>query len=256
MKRLIIISTFVTLTCACMLLFFSCSTLKREQRQYNRQLKKSERQADKGGFQECYDIVDLYTCHEPYTRPTKEQQIKLIKYCKKGIELDTVSGANYDDMTLAFFYSHLADYTLDIKEKYSYYRKAAKLNDADSQWITGLYYLDGIGGANIDGRGGQIKNDSALYWIKQAYNNGNTQATHFLGNIYLTGKYMYTDIVKADTSVAIYYYKKACILGDSRMGSCDSVVSYYKRNKNLKDTTDLSIYSELVKRRSQFKGYK
>lgn len=232
-------------------LFFSCSTLKKDHRHAVRQFKKLERKADKGGYQECFNIVSLYTCHEPNTRPTKDQQIKLIKYCKKGIALDT----NIDEMRLPFFYYHLAEYTQNIKEKYSYYRKAARLNDADAQWISGLYYLEGRGGQTIEDRSGVIKNDSALYWIKQAEINGHAYAANFLGNIYLTGKYIYGDVVKADTLVALYYYKKSCILG-SRKEACDSVVSFYKRNKNLKDTSELTIYSELAKHLSQYRGYK
>ncbi len=198
-------------------------------------IKKTERLADKGSVSDCYRVVEYYTCHKYYIPVTKDQEQKIIKYCIKGLSLDTAYSERY------FFYKELAYYTDKREEQYASYKKAAVLNDGEAQWIVGLYYLEG--------REKEINNDSALYWLKRAatgnYYMYGAMANNELGNIYSKGK-----IVKQDSLTALYYYKKACVcFGNfSNLPACNTVISYYKNKSNSIDTTELAIYTEIARK--------
>ena len=217
-----------------LILFASCS-----------QIRHIERLADKGDITFCDYAVNYYSTHTYKTE--QKRQEKIIKYCKKGLSLKVDTNKFNQAYDYADFYRELANSPLiNKKDKYLYYQQGAKYNDNESQWIIGLYYLEGTGG--------QIKNDSALYWFNKA-SNGNDNyygaaATKELANIYYEGK-----LVKADTMKAVYYYKRACAcFGESSdFIACDSVIAFYKKQKNIKDTTELSIYSELER---QLRGEK
>ena len=194
------------------------------------QYKKLERKANKGDASSNKLLVELYS--EEYSAGLMHMDNKIsdkiIFWSKKGLQLKDA------DSTDKYIYlMQLGDFSNDKKEKYSYYKQAALYGCTEAQWIIGLYYLEG--------RKDVPKNDSAFYWINKAAND-NVNAINMLGNIFSQGK-----ILKADTLLGLYYYKKACACfgKSSILSACDSVIAYYKRNKNLKDTSELGIYSEL-----------
>lgn len=207
-----------------LLFFLSCSTVE-----------KLERKADKGDLSSCYDLVELYSSCDYYTTDRKMQE-KLYKYSEKGISIAIDTNIYDQNIFYGKFYRELAKSAFTAKRlKYAYYLKAAKFEDNESQWVIGLYYLEG--------RDGQIQNDSAIYWIEKASKYSAIASTK-MGDIYSDGI-----LVKADTSKAIYYYKKscACYKESSDLLACEKVISFYKNQKKLKDTTELAIYSELAR---------
>jgi TPR repeat protein len=212
-----------------LLFFISCSNIK-----------KLERQADKGDLNACYQIVTLYASSD-YSPTDKKAQEKIIKYSKKGltIPVDT-SKYNMDDFYGTFYGEIAKSFLTKETEKKFYYQKAAQYGNGESQWIVGLIYMDG--------RGIKINTDSAYYWIKKTYEGNDFHysaiAADQLGDFYMEGK-----LVKADTLTALYYYKKscACYREYSDALACDKVITFYKNQKNLKDTTELAIYSELAR---------
>jgi TPR repeat protein len=190
-----------------------------------------EGQANKGDSFSNKLLVERYVEEYELSHKTLELSTKIIYWSKKGLLLK-----DSDTLDKAFYLHQLGRFTADNKEKYSFYKQAALFGDVQGQWITGLNYLEG--------QTRPIKNDSAFYWIKKASDNGYECATKALGDIYYEGK-----IIKPDTLTAIYYYKKACACYGNRsvLAACDSVIVHYKRNKNLRDTSELGIYSELAR---------
>lgn len=222
-----------TFTVLVLFLFLSCSNIKY-----------IERKADKGDITFCLYTVIHYTEQTDYKTDKKAQE-KIIKYCKKGLSISIDTNSYNPKMDYAIFYRELAKSSLTKKtEKYAYYLKAAEYGDGESQWIASLYYLDG--------KGGKTDNDSALYWMKKAAN-GNSYiysslAEKELGDIFMEGK-----LVKPDTLIALYYYKKSCACNReySNLLGCDKVVEFYKKQANLTDTTELAIYEELRRQLSR-----
>jgi TPR repeat protein len=202
-----------------------------------------EKRANRGDLNACYSIVEKENNYF-HKKPNNKQKEKIIKYCIKGIEIDT----NYQFGS--FFYINLAKNISNKSKSYFYYQKAANLNDAEGEWITGLNYLEGHTVIT--------NNDSALYWINRASLNENNLhyaaiASTELGDLYKEGK-----ICKADSLLSLHYYKQACACFENYgyLLACDSVVKYYNEIKNLKDTTEISIYKELARKKRQKIGYK
>ena len=193
-------------------------------------VKKTEIKAQKGDLTSCMSIVDLYSSSE-YKQDNIIVRDKIIKYCKLGL---AHGEGMYDS---AFFYNKLAP-RCDKKNMYLNHLKAAQLGNEESQYITGLYYLDG--------RGGKINNDSAFYWFKKILNkkesetNYSAMASKQLGDLYE---------IKNDTLTGLYYYKKACAcyFRKADISACEKVILYYK-SKNIVDSTELKIYSEIANR--------
>ena len=202
--------------------------------------KRLEHRADNGNIEACYSIVDHYSGTH-YSSSDKKAQEKVVKYAKTGlsIKLDT----NYFvDEYYSLFYRELAKSFLSSKpEKYSYYKNAAFYGDGEAQWATSLIYFEG--------KDGKINNDSAMYWLNKAAIGNNyiyeAAAENELGDIYTEGK-----IIKVDSILALYHYKRACACFRqySNLQACEKVIKFYESKVNLRDTTELSIYKELGRR--------
>ncbi len=210
--------------------------------------KKLERQANRGDIQACHWLVDDYGHGYPNINDDKIQN-RIVKYSKLGLALDTIQ-SDPNGFDRSFFYLWLAKSRLTKKEdKIYYYYKSATLGDAEAQYVVAIEYYDG--------HDRKVNKDSALYWYKKAaegnYSRFSAYACKEVGNMLYTGKF-----VKKDTLTAIYYYKKSCACYNvySQVSACDSVLSFYKRQKNLKDTSEIPIYSEFKRRREGYNATK
>ncbi len=215
-------------------LLFACSSKK-----------KLERQAKQGDIQACYQIVDYCVNGHQNLEDEKIQQ-KIMKYSKMALTLVDTVQSDANDFYRKFFYFQLANSPLIKKEdRNDYNYKSALLGETKAQYKLAVDYYDG--------HERKPYKDSAFYWYKQTLDGDINQysgyACEVVGDMLYNGKY-----IKQDTLMAIYYYKKACTCYGiySRPSACDSVIVFYTRQKNLKDTTEIPIYSEFARKR---RGY-
>ena len=95
------------------------------------------------------------------------------------------------------------DSKINSEPEYLNWIKEAKKGDAGKEYLSGLAFYRGIGGAARDYK-------KAFEWFKRASKNGNSAASVNLGDMYILGHF-----VSKDENKAFQYYLQAAKLGNS-----------------------------------------